>query len=108
MWSQRTSGFFVSAQLEGRGCIAALGLCIGFSCVVPGGLVAVAQVTDSPVASIESLVRSEQYDQALQLTKSQLHTKPNDVRLWTLEGIIYSLKGEKTDAIGSFDRALRI
>ena len=108
MWSQRTSGLFVSAQLAGRGCIVALGLCISVSCVARGGLVAAAQENDSPVASIESLVRSEQYDQALQLTKTQLHTKSNDVRLWTLEGIIYSLKGEKTYAIGSFDRALRI
>ena len=106
--SQRTSGFFVSAQLAGRGGIAALGLCIGVSCVARGGLVAAAQENDSPVASIESLVRSEQYDQALQLTKTQLHRKPNDVRLWTLEGIIFSLKGEKTDAIGSFDKALRL
>ena len=49
-----------------------------------------------------------QYDQALQLTKSQLQARPNDFRLWTLEGIIYSLKGEKTDAIGAFDKALRL
>jgi tetratricopeptide (TPR) repeat protein len=107
-WSQQTSGFFVSAQLAGGGCIAALGLCISVACVARGGVVATAQQTDVPVASIESLVRSEQYDQALQLTKSQLRTTPTDVRLWTLEGIIYSLKGAKTDAIGSFDKALRL
>jgi tetratricopeptide (TPR) repeat protein len=108
MWSQQTSGFPISAQAAGRGCVVALGLCVGVFCVTCGGLVAAAQVTDSPVAEIQSLVRSEQYDQALQLTKSQLHTKPNDVRLWTLEGIIFSLKGEKTDAISSFDKALRL
>ena len=108
MWSQRASGFFVAAQFTARCYITVLGLCISVSCFVPGDLVAVAQVTDSPVASIESLVRSEQYDKALQLTRSQLQSKPNDVRLWTLEGIIYSLKGEKTEAIGSFDKALRL
>src|ERR1035438_8448599 len=84
MPSQRTSGLFFAAQFTGRGCIAVLALCLGV-CFVPGGLDVVAQVADSPVASIESLVRSEQFDQALQLTKSQLHIKPNDVRLWTLE-----------------------
>src|ERR1035438_5376133 len=73
MRSQRASGSFVATQFTGRGCITVLGLCLGVSCFVHGGLVAVAQGTDSPVASIESLVRSEQYDQALQLTKSQLH-----------------------------------
>jgi tetratricopeptide (TPR) repeat protein len=72
------------------------------------GLVAAAQENNSPVAQIQSLVRSEQYDQALLLTKTQLHNKPTDVRLWSLEGIIYSLKGEKTDAIVSFDKALRL
>jgi tetratricopeptide (TPR) repeat protein len=108
MWSQQTSGFFLSAQLAGRGCIAALGICITVSCVMGGGLVATAQQTDAPVASIESLVRSKDYDQALQLTKAQLHIKPNDIRMWTLEGIIFSLKGEKTDALGAFDKALRL
>ena len=108
MWSQRSSGFFASAQPAGKSWITALSQCVGFTYVVLGGIVAVAQVTESPVAEIQSLVRSEKYDQALQLTKTQLHTKPTDVRLWTLEGIIYSLKGEKTDAVGAFDKALRL
>ena len=108
MWRQRTFGLFVSAKYAGTGCIAAVGFCIGVTSAAFGGHVAAAQVTDSPVAEIQSLVRSEQYDKALQLAKTQLHTKPNDVRLWTLEGIIYSLKGEKTDAIGAFDKALRL
>jgi tetratricopeptide (TPR) repeat protein len=108
MWSQLTSGFPISARAPGRGCVVALGLCIGTFRVACGGLVAAAQVTDSPIAEIQLLVRSEQYDQALQLTKAQLYTKPNDVPLWTLEGIIFSLKGEKTDAIGAFDKALRL
>jgi tetratricopeptide (TPR) repeat protein len=67
-----------------------------------------AQQTAAPVASIESLVRSKDYDQALQLTKDQLQTKPNDIRMWTLEGIIFSLKDEKTDALGAFDKALHL
>ncbi len=105
---QKASGSFSPPQLARTGRIVALGLCVAVSCVVGGSLVASAQENTSPVASIENLVRSEQYDQALQLTKAQLRTKPTDVRLWTLEGIIYSLKGEKTDAIASFDKALRL
>ena len=107
MWSQLSSSF-ASAQLAGNRCIAALGICISVTCVASGGTVAFAQQAAAPVTSIQSLIRSEQYDQALQLTNSQLVTKPNDVRLWTLEGIIYSLKGKKTVAIESFDKALRL
>jgi tetratricopeptide (TPR) repeat protein len=108
MWIHRTSGLFVAVRIVGRGCVVSLGLWIAVSCFVGGRPVAAAQENDSPVASIESLIRSEQYDQALQLTRAQLHPKPTDVRLWTLEGIIYSLKGEKTDAIASFDKALHL
>ncbi len=108
MWSQQSSRFFVSAQHVGGGCIAALGICISVSCVALGSLVATAQQTATSVTSIESLVRSKDYDQALQLTKSQLNTKPNDVRLWALEGIIFSLKDEKTDALGAFGKALSL
>ena len=78
------------------------------SCVLAASLAAAAQVTNSPVSEIQSLVRSGQYEHALELTKAQLHTKPNDIRLWTLEGIICSLKGEKEDAIGAFEKALRL
>jgi tetratricopeptide (TPR) repeat protein len=108
MCSKRTSGFHVSAQLASRRCIAILGLCLVISCATRGGLVAVAQQPATPVTSIESLVRSKNYDQALQLTKAQLHTKPTDVRLWTLEGIIYSLTGKNTDARTAFEKALRL
>lgn len=107
-WNQRTSGFSVPAQLASRGYIAVLGICLTISCAARGGFVAAAQQTATAVTSIESLVRSKQYDQALQLTKSQLHTKPTDVRLWTLEGIIFSLKGERTDALNAFEKALRL
>ncbi len=108
MWSQQTSGFSVLAQLASRGYIAVLGLCLVISCATRGGFVAVAQQTATPVASIESLVRSKNYDQALRLTKTQLHTRPTDVRLWTLEGIIYSLTGKNTDARSAFEKALRL
>ncbi len=108
MRSPRTCGSSVSAQAAVKVCNAALCLGIGLFWGARATQVAAAQQNASPVASIESLIRSEKYGQALELTKSQLHTKPADFRLWTLEGIIYSLQGQKTDAIGAFDKALRL
>ncbi len=108
IWGQLISAFSVLTQHASRRCLAILITSLAISYAAPGGAVAVAQQAGAPVPSIESLVRSKQYDQALQFTKSQLHLKPNDIRLWTLEGIIYSLKGETKDALAAFDKALRL
>lgn len=70
-------------------------------------LVAQEQQSKISIASIESLIRSQQYNQALQATKSGLREAPNDFRLWTLEGVILSLKGSSPDALIAFDKALR-
>ena len=59
-----------------------------------------------PVAHIESLIRSKQYDEALQLTNATLHDSPNDFRLLTLQGIVLSSKGNSSEALKSFQRAL--
>jgi tetratricopeptide (TPR) repeat protein len=40
------------------------------------------------------------------MTKAALHQTPNDFRLWTLEGIVYSIKGSNHDAIDAFQKAL--
>lgn len=66
------------------------------------------QQAGSSVASIESLIRSHQYDQALQATKSGLHNTPSDFRLWTLQGIILSIEGSSTEALTAFDKSLRL
>src|ERR1700676_2587557 len=58
------------------------------------------------VASIESLIRSHDYNQALQMTRERLHEAPNDFRIWTLQGIVLSLKGSSPDALTAFDKAL--
>jgi tetratricopeptide (TPR) repeat protein len=69
-------------------------------------LVARTQQTKSSIASIELLIRSQQYDQALDVTRSALHETPKDFRLWTLEGIVLSIKGDKQDALSAFEKAL--
>jgi tetratricopeptide (TPR) repeat protein len=71
-------------------------------------IVALGQQSKVSIESIESLIRSQQYDQALEMTKAALHQTPNDFRLWTLEGIVDSIKGSNHDAIDAFQKALSI
>jgi tetratricopeptide (TPR) repeat protein len=60
----------------------------------------------SSVDSIQALIRSHNYDQALALTKQTLRTSPRDFRIWTLQGIALSLSGKTADASRSFETAL--
>ncbi|MGA7339113.1 MAG: tetratricopeptide repeat protein [Terracidiphilus sp.] len=80
--------------------------------LIAGGLLLAqaqpANRSNSSVAQIEALIRSRQYDLALQVTRSSLGETPGDFRLWTLEGIVFSLKGSSPDALAAFDRALRL
>jgi tetratricopeptide (TPR) repeat protein len=65
-----------------------------------------AQQTGASVATIESLVRSQQYEAALRAIKSGLSEKPSDFRLWTLEGIVLSIQHRTDEALTAFDRGL--
>jgi predicted Zn-dependent protease len=62
----------------------------------------------STIAEVQTLIRSRQYDQALALTGADLEKTPADYRLWTLQGIALSLKGETSRALTSFDKALQL
>jgi tetratricopeptide (TPR) repeat protein len=64
--------------------------------------------TKTSIASIESLIRSHEYDQALQQIRSALRETPRDARLWTLEGIVFAIQGSNPDALAAFDKALHI
>jgi tetratricopeptide (TPR) repeat protein len=64
--------------------------------------------TTPSVSSIESLIRSHDYDQALAMTRSALDQAPNDSRLWTLEGIVLSMKGDNPEALNSFAKAVSL
>jgi tetratricopeptide (TPR) repeat protein len=76
--------------------------------ILGAAIVAQGQPTKVSIASIQSLIRSHEYDRALQRTRSALHETPNDFRLWTLEGIVLSIKGSNHDALNAFDRALSL
>nr|WP_285288975.1 tetratricopeptide repeat protein [Alloacidobacterium dinghuense] len=68
--------------------------------------VARGQQSQSSVASIESLIRAQQYSAALDATRSALHEDPRNYRLWTVEGIVLSIQGQRPAALTAFDRAL--
>jgi predicted Zn-dependent protease len=77
-------------------------------CIFATSLVLHAQQAKVSVFSIESLIRSGKYDQALQLTTAGLHNTPRDFHLWTLKGIVYSIRGNNKDALVSFEKALHL
>ena len=60
------------------------------------------------ISSIESQIRSQQYDQAEKTLKTALRQNPGDHRLWTLEGICFALQGNDAGALTAFNHAIRI
>ena len=62
----------------------------------------------SSVTTIEPLIRSHKYDEALDAAKAGLKATPADYRLWTLEGIVLSLKSDNYNALSAFEQALRL
>lgn len=71
-------------------------------------LAAQGQQKKSSVAAIESSIRAHQYDRALTLTRAALRVTPQDARLWTLEGIVFSITGKSGEALTAFDKALKL
>lgn len=77
--------------------------------VLLGGLlVAQGQSTVTSLTQIESLVRAQKYEKALQATHARLRAIPGDFRTWTLQAIVFSVKGQTADAFTSYDKALRL
>jgi tetratricopeptide (TPR) repeat protein len=66
------------------------------------------QVPASQIASIQSLIRSQRFDEALRANRVALKQKPADVRLYTLEGIILSLQQHPSEALAAFDHVLKV
>ena len=67
-----------------------------------------AQQTAPSIASIQLQIRAKEYDQALLAIKAGLQATPKDLRLLTLEGVVFSMKGNSAYAIEAFDQALQI
>lgn len=81
-------------------CLALAALCLAYTLS--------AQNAQPSVSSIQSLIRSHQYDEALHALSAALHAQPADFKLWTLEGICYGMKGSEPYAIHAFDKALKL
>src|SRR6202041_1745838 len=59
--------------------------------------------SDNSIASIQSLIRSHQYDQALLASQSAVNAAPSDFRIRVLEGLILSIQGKDSEALSAFD-----
>lgn len=60
------------------------------------------------ISSIESMIRSRNYEDALKAAQLRLSSTPSDYRCWTLEGIALSLLGRNDDALAAYGKALKI
>jgi len=69
-----------------------------------------AQTASDPNAmqAIDSALRKRNFEQALQLIRTQLERSPRDARLWTLEGIAYAGSGNDQEALVAYNKALSI
>jgi cytochrome c-type biogenesis protein CcmH/NrfG len=94
----------VTARKVAQNAVVVLSICF-FSGTLS---TAIGQQPTPSVTTIESLIRSRQYDQALAMTRSALEQRPRDYRLWTLEGIIFSMQDKAQRAQIAFKKALRI
>ena len=83
-----------------------LSLILGFALVLM--LSAQAQEAKVSISAIESMIRSQQYDQALSTLKFALRGNPSDFRLWILQGICLAFQGNDREALAAFDHAIQI
>jgi tetratricopeptide (TPR) repeat protein len=92
-------GRFGSMRRAGLLGMAVFGLCGGATMLV-------AQQGQPTVAAVQTLIRAKNLDEALRVAKAGVAETPEDVRLWTLEGIVLSMQGRREEALGAFDTAL--
>lgn len=69
---------------------------------------AVAQSRSQAAASIAAALRSRDYQQALQLSRSALQAFPNDPQLLAMEGLSLSGMGNNHGALTAYDAALKL
>lgn len=89
-----------------------VGLCLSLAvCGMDGQQGKLQQHAVAPtdkIQSIETSIRDHRYDDALAMAAAAQRATPNDPRLWTLEGITYSIQGKDQDALMAFGKALKI
>jgi tetratricopeptide (TPR) repeat protein len=77
------------------------------NCLLAAQTMAPRSETDG-LEAITSALRSGQFDKALDYLRTELQQNPRNAQLWALQGIAFSGKGDKTEALSAFRRALGI
>ena len=70
--------------------------------------IAGAQNAQDRIASIAEVLRSQQFDKAVELLQPALQQFPGNAELWTMQGVAYAGQGQKKEALSSFRNALKI
>ena len=73
-----------------------------------GGQADVNQAREERIALIASALQAGKFDRAIELLQPELVQSPRDAKLWTLQGIALSGKGDKKGALGAFRHGLLI
>jgi len=76
--------------------------------LVVSACLAYSQAQSNAADAIASALRSEQYNQALELLRPALEQSPGDGQLWTMQGVAYSRLGNNKEALTAFRQALKI
>jgi tetratricopeptide (TPR) repeat protein len=66
------------------------------------------QASTEGIAPIASALQARKFDEAIELLQPELGQSPWNAKLWTLEGIAFSGKGDEKAALGAFRHALGI
>jgi tetratricopeptide (TPR) repeat protein len=69
---------------------------------------ALAQTADDRIRVIASALQGHEFDKAIELLHPALQEFPRNDTLWTMQGVAYSRRGQKGEALDSFRNALKI
>lgn len=67
-----------------------------------------AQTAGNRVDPIASALRNQEFDKALELLQPALQASPRNDMLWTMQGVAFAGRGQKKEALASFQNALKI
>jgi tetratricopeptide (TPR) repeat protein len=67
-----------------------------------------AQTAEDRAGPIASALRDHDFGHALALLRPELQESPENAQLWTMQGVAYSGRGQKKEALASFRSALKI
>ena len=81
-------------------------LTLSFLLTVPFPVGAQGSPNAENLRAIDSALRAQNYEEALQQIRTQLQTAPKDARLWTLEGIAFAGQGSNKEALAAYNTAL--